>query len=547
VSETPTFSRADSVVDPAQLRQNLRTAPIGRATATVSALTLVSRLTGFARILVVAAVLGRGALGDTYQTANTVPNLLFELFAAGALQAVLVPALIDVLDRDGRTAADRVAGAVLGALLSLLSAVVVIAAVAAPWIMRALTASSDQAVHDAKVELGTLFLWFFLPQVLFYALGLVATAVLNAEHRFYVPAIAPASNNLVVMATYVVFWWMRDGAAPGLDLTTAEKWVLAAGTTLGVIVFTTLPALAARRHGYRLRPRVEWSSPTVRTLGRRGAWAGGQLALAQVLLAAVLVLASGTTGGVVTWAFAFAFFLLPYSLFALPVATTSFPRLARAHQADRPDEFGAALERATRTTVVLLVGAAAALAALAWPIVRIAAFGEAREGGLAPLAHAIAAFAPGLVGYGLAYLFTRGLYALDDARTPMVATAVGTGVGLVAMVVASAVAPTTERAAALAVGYGVAYFVTAALMGRSLVVRLGAHRTALLAVLARVVLAGVVALVVMVAVVAWLDPVSRVASVGAVAVAGGAGALAYAGALRILTGTAPRALVSVDG
>jgi len=250
---------------------------------------------------------------------------------------------------------------------------------------------------------------------------------------------------------------------------------------------------------------------------------------------------------VVTWTFAFAFFLLPYSLFALPVATTSFPRLARAHQAGLPAEFGAGLDRATRTTVVLLVGAAAALAALAWPIVRIAAFGAAREGGLAPLAHAIVAFAPGLVGYGLAYLFTRALYALDDARTPMVATAVGTAVGVVAMVVASAVAPTTERAAALAVGYGVAYLVTAALMGGALVVRLGPHRAVLWPVLARVVLAGVLALVVMAAVVAWLDPVSRVASAGTLVLAGGVGVVVYAAALRILTGTAPRALVSVDG
>jgi putative peptidoglycan lipid II flippase len=547
VSDTPTFSGAEVVEIRPESRRDLRAAPLGRATAAVGALTLVSRLTGFARVLVVAAVLGRGALGDTYQTANTVPNLLFELFAAGALQAVLVPSLIEVLDRDGRTAADRVAGAILGALLSLLSAVVALAAVAAPWIMRALTASSEQAVHDAKVELGTLFLWFFLPQVLFYALGLVATAVLNGEHRFNVPAIAPAANNVVVMATYVVFWSMRDGAAPSLDLTTAEKWVLAGGTTLGVIAFTTLPALAARRLGYRLRPHVDFGSPAVRTVARRGAWAGGQLALAQVLLATVLVLANGTSGGVVTWAFAFAFFLLPYSLFALPVATTLFPGLARSFQAGRHDDFGAALARGTRSTVVLLVGAAAALAALAWPIVQVAAFGDAREGGLAPLAHAIVAFAPGLVGYGLAFLFTRALYALGDARTPMLASAAGTGFGVVAMVVASAVAPTTERAAALAGAFGAAYLLSAVLMGRALLGRLGRPRRALGALLGRVVLAGGAALAAMAVVVAWLDPTTRATSVATVVVAGAAGVAVYAGALRVLTGMSPRALVSVDG
>jgi putative peptidoglycan lipid II flippase len=547
VSETPTFSPTPGVADPADLRQNLPVAPLGRATVAVGALTLVSRLTGFARILVVAAVLGRGALGDTYQTANTVPNLLFELFAAGALQAVLVPSLVEVLDRDGRAAADRVAGAVLGALLSLLSAVVAIAAVAAPWIMRALTASSDQAVHDAKVELGTLLLWFFLPQVLFYAVGLVATAVLNGEHRFNVPAIAPAVNNVVVMTTYVVFWAMRDGATPALDLTTPEKWVLAGGTTLGVIAFTTLPALAARRLGYGLRPHVDWDSPTVRTLARRGAWAGGQLALAQVLLAVVLVLANGASGAVVTWAFAFAFFLLPYSLFALPVATTLFPGLARSFQAGRHDDFGDALERGTRATVVLLVGAAAALAALAWPIVRVAAFGEAREGGLAPLAHAIAAFAPGLVGYGLAFLFTRACYAVGDARTPMVASAVGTMAGIAAMIVASALAPTAERAAALAAAYGGAYLISAVLMGRAVVGRLGRRRGALLTLLARVVAAGGAATAAMAVVVTWLDPSSRTASVATIVVSGAVGIAVYAAGLRVLTGATPRALVSIDG
>ncbi|HKA05020.1 MAG TPA: lipid II flippase MurJ [Acidimicrobiales bacterium] len=547
MTDSPTFSRAEVVVNRPESHQNRPAAPLARATATVGALTLVSRLTGFARVLVVAAVLGRGALGDTYQTANTVPNLLFELFAAGALQAVLVPSLVEVLDRDGRTVADRLAGAILGALLSLLSAVVAVAAVAAPWIMRALTAGSDQAVHDAKVELGTLLLWFFLPQVLFYALGLVATAVLNGEHRFNVPAIAPAVNNVVVMATYVVFWVMRDGAAPSLDLTTAEKWVLAGGTTLGVIAFTTLPALAARRVGYRLRPHGDLASPTVRTVARRGAWAGGQLAVAQVLLAAVLVLANGTSGGVVTWAFAFAFFLLPYSLFALPVATTLFPGLARSFQAGRHDDFGASLARGTRATVVLLVGAAAALAALAWPIVRVAAFGDAREGGLGPLAHAIVAFAPGLVGYGLVFLFTRALYAVGDARTPMLASAAGTGFGVVAMIVASAVAPTTDRAAALAGAFGAAYLLSAGLMARALLGRFGPLRRALGALLVRVVLAGGAALAIMAVVVAWLDPTSRAASVATIVVAGGAGVAVYAAALRVLTGLSPRALVSVDG
>ncbi len=519
---------------------------LGRAAASVGALTLLSRLTGFARVLVVTAVLGRGVLGDTYETANTVPNLLFELVAAGALQAVLVPAMVEVLDRDGRAGAERLAGAVLGGLATLLGAVAAMAAVAAPWIMRAFTTGAEGATYDAKVELGTLFLWFFLPQVLFYAVGLVATAVLNAQQRFNIPAVAPALNNVVVLATYATFWYLRDGAPPSLDLTTAEKWVLAGGTTLGVLAFTLLPAVAVRRGGFHLRPRVDWRDPTVRTLARRGAWAGGQLALANVLLAVVLVLANRVAGGVVTWTFAYAFFLLPIALFAVPVATTMFPTLARAHQGGRRAELGAVLGRGVRATLVLLVGAAAALGALAWPIVRVAAFGDARAGGLGPLAHALAAFAPGLAGYGLVYLLTRASYAVDDARTPFVCSAAGTAAGVVAMIVASAWAPASERAAALAAGYGVAFLVAAVTLGVALGRRLGSDRPRPLAMVARVVVAGAVALAVMAAVATTIDATSRAASLATLAVAGTAGAVAYAVALRLLTGTTLRHLVTID-
>jgi putative peptidoglycan lipid II flippase len=520
--------------------------PLGRAAASVGALTLLSRVTGFARVLVVTAVLGRGVLGDTYETANTVPNLLFELVAAGALQAVLVPTMVEVLDRDGRAAAERLAGAVLGCLASLLGAVVAMAAVAAPWIMRAFTSGTDHATYDAKIELGTLFLWFFLPQVIFYAIGLVATAVLNSEERFNIPAVAPAVNNLVVLATYALFWFLRDGAPPSLELTTTEKWVLAGGTTLGVLAFTLLPAVAVVRSGFHLRPRLDWRDPTVRTVGRRGAWAGGQLAMANVLLAAVLVLANGVAGGVVTWVFAYAFFLLPFALFAVPVATTMFPSLARSHQGGRPTELGAALGRGVRATVVLLVGAAAALAALAWPIVRIAAFGDARAGGLAPLAHAVVAFAPGLAGYGLVYLLTRASYAVDDARTPFLATVAGTVIGVVAMIVAAEWAPASERAAALAVGYGAAYLVATVLLAVALGRRLGPDRPHPLGTVARIAVAGAVAFGAMVLVVGVIDATSRTASVVTLVVAGAAGAGAYAGALRLLTGAPMRRLVAID-
>ena len=148
-----------------------------RATAAMTVLTGVSRLTGFVRIVVVAAVLGTTFLGNTYESANSVPNLLFELIAAGVLQAVLIPTLVSLLDRGDRTEAEHVAGSVLGLSCLILAALAVVGIAAAPLVARGLFAGvHDPHVRADEIRLGTVFLWFFLPQVVMYAVGMVATS-----------------------------------------------------------------------------------------------------------------------------------------------------------------------------------------------------------------------------------------------------------------------------------------------------------------------------------------------------------------------------------
>ena len=237
---------------------------LARSTATQTVLTGLSRLTGFGRIVIVTAVLGTTFLGNTYQSANTIPNIVFELFAAGALQAVLVPALVARLDRGDEEGAQRLAGSVLGHTMLALGVFVVVGAAASPFLMRVLVSGvEDAAVRDDQVALGTVFLLVFLPQVLIYDVGLVATAVLHARGRFGVPAFAPAMNNVVVCAAYGVFWWMRRDQPPSLDLSVAEIAVLAGGTTFGVVAFCALPIVAARRTGFLFRFSLDRSDPDV--------------------------------------------------------------------------------------------------------------------------------------------------------------------------------------------------------------------------------------------------------------------------------------------
>jgi putative peptidoglycan lipid II flippase len=392
-----------------------------RSTASITAGNVASRVTGFVRVLAVGAALGTTFLGNTYQTSNLVSNILFELLAAGLLSSVLVPTFVGLLDRGEEAEAERVAGALLGACLAVLGAVLVAGLVLRPWVMRLLTvAVSDPRVRRQEVALGSFFLWFFLPQLVLYAAGAVATALLTAARRFAAPAFAPVANNLVVTATMGAFWWMRHGGHVGLDLSLGERLLLALGTTAGVVALTAVPLIAAWRAGLRLRPRWDIRNASVRALARPGAWAAAYLGLNQLLIAVTLVLANRVAGGVVAYQIAYTFFLLPYAVLAQPVSTALFPRLSSDALAERWARFSGALGEGIRLLAFLVLPATAVLAVLARPVLRLMQIGALDTAGAHLVARVLAAYALGLIGWSGLQLLTRAFYAAGDTRTPTI-------------------------------------------------------------------------------------------------------------------------------
>jgi putative peptidoglycan lipid II flippase len=437
---------------------------LARSTVAMTALTLVSRLTGFVRVLVVVAVLGDTFLGNTYQSANTVPNLLFELIAAGVLQAVVVPSLVGLFDQGKRHEAEHVVGSVLGLATAGLAVVAGIGALLAPFVMRVLVSGVESdAVRDDAVRLGTVLLWFFLPQVVCYAAAMVSTGVLNAQGRFTLPVFAPVLNNVVVTASYVLFWVLRDGKPPSFDLSAAETLVLAGGTTLGVLAFCAVPVIGVLRSGFRLRPRLDARHPEVRRLARLGGWAAAYLASTQVLLLVLVVLAGGIEGGVVVYAAAWTFFLLPHALFALPVVTALYPSLARTWGAGDRTAYGRTVGSGLRAIAFLALPATAALVALARPVSSALVFGEGR-GSVGAVASATAAFAAGLVGYGAFLFLTRASYATGDARTPALVNVGAVLLGAVAMGLLGPTVDDGDRVAVLAACHSAAYVVGAVVL-----------------------------------------------------------------------------------
>ena len=431
----------------------------------VTAGNVAARVTGLLRVVAVGGALGTTYLGNTYQTANLVSNLLFELLAAGILSSVLVPPFVALLDGGRREDAERLAGAVLGVALAVLGAVTLLGLLVRPWIMRLLTvAVADDAVRDAEVRLGGFLLWLFLPQVLFYAVSSVATAVLHGARRFAAAAFAPVANNLVVIATMAVFWAVA-GDGGGLDLPLSHRLVLAVGTTAGVVAMAAVPVVALRRAGIRLRPRWDPSHPALRTLARSGIWGVVYLTMTQLLVAVTLVLANRVEGGVVAYHIAFTTFLLPFAILAHPVLTTVYPGLAAEAHAGRWAGFAAALGRGARSVVFLVLPATALLVALARPGLRLIEVGALDEAGSSLVARALAAYALGLAGYAGLHLLTRASYAAGDTRTPaLVNVAVALG-GSALMLTLFGLASGTGRMVAIGVAHSVAMVAGAVALG----------------------------------------------------------------------------------
>ena len=507
-----------------------------RDTALVTICTLISRVTGFGRVMATAAVLGSGVLGDVYQTANMIPNLLFELVAGGVLQAVLLPSLVTARRAGGDEALSSATPASAGLIVAGLAVVAAIGMALAPVVAHVLLLSEpSEVLADDKARVMVPMVLMFVPQLVCYGVATVTSAALNARGRYVAAALAPAVNNVIVIAACLAFRQARGGAVADLDLTNGQFLLLAGGTTAGVVAFALTPAWALRRSGVRWWPSWRPQHPAVLSMRRSFGWATLSVVGTLVPTAAALALGNGAEGGVAVFVYAFAFYVLPHALIAVTTATTLAPRVADAWQAGSVSEVRGAIDRALHWAVPLLGLAGAGLVALAWPLTRVlAGVGQTASQGLEPIAHALAAFGPGLLGYGVAFVMTRVLFSLGDVRHASMLMIVGAVVGVVCMTVMSWVMPGTDRAAALAIGYGAAQTVSAALLCRrvhQLTGALGGRRSLSLA--ADTLVAGLLAGTAMAAAVAWFDDTRRQA-LPAFLVAGSLGVVVFAAAIAVL-------------
>ena len=385
--------------------------------AVIAGGTLISKLSGFARLAALAYVIGFTRLTDTYNLANETPNIVYELLLGGILTATFVPVFVDFFERDDDESVHAIVTMVVAALLG----ITVAGILAAPWIVRIFADRLTGADRVAQIDLATTLLRYFLPQVFFFGIIALAGAILNARRRFAAPAFAPIVNNVVVICALILF-----GALAGSDRSLTDvagdptlTAILGIGTTAGVAAMAIVLWPFVRGTGYRYRLRFRPRDPGVRRVLRLAGWTVGYVAANQVALWIVLVLANGQPGGVSAYLAAYVFFILPHGLLATSIMTALSPDLASAWNA-RDSQL--ARERATtglRLIVAVIVPAAAVEIALGQPIITaLLQRGQFTAESSALTGDLLALFGIGLVAFSV-YLFSlRVFYASTDTRTP---------------------------------------------------------------------------------------------------------------------------------
>jgi putative peptidoglycan lipid II flippase len=393
-----------------------------RNTAVMSVGTALSRVTGFLRLTAMAFAIGvtEDRLNDAYTYANTTPNIIYELALGGILSSVFVPVFVEWLQQRGRDQAAEVAHRVLTLTVVVLSAIMLIGIAAAPLVIRLYTVGVAPGPEKEQLQaLASFFLRFFMPQIVFYGIGAVATGLLNAHRRFAAPMFAPILNNLIVVGTFLAFSAMPGPAHPADLATGAQKLVLAVGTTLGVVTMTAALWPSLRRTGYRFRWRAGWRHQGVLRIGHLAKWTIVYVVVNQLGYLVVMLLAAPDTGDYAAYTAAFIFFQLPHAIFTVSIFTALLPAMSSRWADGDVAGFRRYLSQGIRATAFIVVPAAFGYLVLARPIVRLALeHGVATAASTETVASILVFFSIGLFSFSAFQLLLRAFYSMQDTRTP---------------------------------------------------------------------------------------------------------------------------------
>lgn len=434
---------------------------------------LVSRLTGFLRSVIIAAALGSTLVGNSYTTAQYFPGMVYELLLGGILTSVLVPVLVRARKSDADHGEAYTQRLVTLAVLAL-GATTVLAVACAPLLAFLVTDAADQR------GLVTALSYLILPTIFFYGMSGLLTAVLNTRGHFAAPMWTPILNNLVVIATFGLYLLIFGPEPITADRMSAGKVLLAGGgTLLGIVVQATglLPAL--RRVRFRFRWRSDFSALRLRELGRLGAWMFCYVAVNQVAVVVVMRLlnrasADPDNSGLLIFNNTYLLMMMAHGIVAVSIIMALMPRLSSAAADGRSADLIADLVKGGRMITAVLAPVAVAYVVLALPIsVTLFQFGAFDADAAAGMAPVLLVTGLALVPFSISQLATFAFYAMPDTRTPALVNILVVAVRIAVQVGVFALFSAGFAAAGMVLGNGVSYLVAAVVMGVLLRRRLG--------------------------------------------------------------------------
>jgi putative peptidoglycan lipid II flippase len=394
-----------------------------RKFATVGSGTMLSRVFGFAREMMMAAALGTGPVAEAFYAAFQFPNTFRRLFAEGAFNAAFVPLFAREIEAGGVAGAKKFSEEVFGVLFSILLVLTIAMELAMPFVIRYAIApgfAEDPAKLLLTVELAAIM----FPYLICMSLGAMMAGMLNSLHRYFAAAIAPVFLNIILVGILVVAWYRgHDGREVGLAL----AWgVLTAGLVQLAIVF-----FAVRRAGVSIGlrwPRLTKNVRRLLWLALPAAVTGG---ITQINTLVGTAIASGRAGAVPSLNLADRVYQLPLGVVGVAVGVVLLPELARALRSGNQIEAANLQNRSIEFTLFLTLPAAAALLTMAEPIVRVLyERGAFTAQDTALVAEVLAIFGIGLPAFVLIKAFTPGYFAREDTRTPMIFAAISVAVNI---------------------------------------------------------------------------------------------------------------------
>ncbi|GAA3908404.1 murein biosynthesis integral membrane protein MurJ [Streptomyces gulbargensis] len=451
-----------------------------KSSAVMAAGTLVSRLTGFVRSLVITGALGAALLGDTFTVAYTLPTMIYILTVGGGLNSVFVPQLVRSMknDEDG---GEAYANRLLTLVMVALGLIVAAAVFAAPLLIRLMsnTIADDAAANSVAVT----FARYCLPTIFFMGVHVVMGQILNARGKFGAMMWTPVLNNIVMIVTFGLFIWVYGTSAEshmGVQTIPDEGIrLLGVGTLLGLVVQALAMIPYLREAGFRFRPRFDWKGHGLGKTVKLAKWTvlfvlanqAGVLVVTQLATAAGEE--SGKNGaGFLAYSNAQLIWGMPQAIITVSVMAALLPRISRAAHDDDPGAVRDDISQGLRNSAVAIVPVAFAFLALGVPMCTLlyASSGvEAARG----MGFILMAFGLGLIPYSVQYVVLRGFYAYEDTRTPFYNTVIVAAVNAAVSALCYVLLPAQWAVVGMAGAYGLAYAVGVGIAWRRLRNRLG--------------------------------------------------------------------------